>query len=157
MECKPTTTMTPLSHLHSLYLDYNRKAYPNMPAVCIPKPDYKVNTTNGMTKAIVDFIRFSGGHAERVHTMGRQIKAKSGKQIWIQTTATKGSSDIHAIWHGRTLAIEVKNAATRDRISAKQQEYGRLITMAGGVYYVATTFESFYYWFQTLPQGPQPP
>ena len=142
--------MTPTTHLHSLYMNYHRTTYPNVPAVCIPKPDYKLTTTNGMTKAIIDFIRFSGGHAERVNTMGRQIKAKSGKQIWITTTATKGSSDIHAIYRGRSIQIEVKNAATGDRIRPKQQEYGRRVTMAGGLYFVAHTFEEFYQWFTTL-------
>ena len=142
--------MTPTAHLHRLYIEHHRERYPSVPTVAIPKPEYKLTDTNGLTRAIIDFIRFSGGHAERVNTMGRQIKAKSGKQIWIQTTATKGSADIHAIWHGRTLAIEVKNAATRDRLRPKQAEYAAKVQRAGGLYFVARTFDSFYEWFQTL-------
>jgi len=142
--------MTPTQHLHSLYMAHHRERYPNVPAACIPKPDYKLTETNGLTRAIIDFIRFSGGHSERVNTMGRQIKSKSGKQIWITTTATKGSADIHGLYHGKALFIEVKNAATHDRIRPKQVEYANRVAMAGGLYYVATTFDSFYKWFQTI-------
>lgn len=139
--------MTPTEHLHRLHYHHHRTTYPSVPATALPKPDYKLTDTNGLTRAIIDFIRFTGNHAERVNTMGRQIKAKNGKQIWITTTATKGSADIHAVIRGRSAMIEVKNARTHDRIRPKQEEYARRVTMAGGLYFVARTFEEFYEWY----------
>lgn len=142
--------MTPTQHLHSLYMAHHRERYPNVPAVCIPKPDYTDKTTNGLTKMIMDYVKFRGGMAKRVNVVGRQIKAKSGKQIWIPSSTVKGAADLSIIYNGRALEVEVKCAATHDRMRPKQVEYANRVAMAGGLYFVARTFDEFYEWFQTI-------
>lgn len=144
------TPTTPISHLHRLYYQHNREAYPNVPAACIPKPNYTDKTTNGLTKMVMDFVKFSGGQIERVNVMGRQIKAKSGKQIWIPSSTVKGAADLSGIYKGRALKIEVKCAATHDRIRPKQIEYANKVRRAGGIYIVARTFDDFYEQFNNL-------
>ena len=142
----PTTTQ----HLHRLYLEYHRDKYPNVPTVCIPKPDYSDKTTNGLTRMILDWFKFQGGIANRINTTGRQIKAKSGKQIWIPGTTMKGTSDIAVTYRGQSIAIEVKCSATRDRMRPKQKEYADRFQRAGGLYFVARSWDEFYEWFNTI-------
>ena len=142
--------MTAQEHLHRLHWQHHRDNYPSVPATAIPKAVYTDRNTNGLTRMIIDWLRFTGNHAERVNTMGRQIKAKSGRQVWIKTTATKGSADIHAVIRGRAAMIEVKCRCTKDRIRPKQEQYATRIQHAGGLYFIARDFESFYQWYQTL-------
>lgn len=139
--------MTPTEHLHKLHWEYHHKNYPGVPGYAIPKATYKLNTTNGMTKGIVDFIRFSGGYAERVNRMGFKTKTKQGKEIWVSGGGTNGTADISAIWNGRALRIEVKCAATHDRIRPDQIRYAEKVERAGAIYFVAKTFDEFYEWF----------
>ena len=139
--------MTPTAHLNELHYTYHREHYPGVPAHAIPKPQYKLNTTNGMTRAIMDFIKFNGGYAERINVMGRKIKAKSGKEIYIPTSGARGSADISAVIRGRAVKIEVKNLHTRDRMHADQQTYAERVRSAGALYFVAHTFDEFYNWY----------
>ena len=142
--------MTPLEALNTAYYDHYRKENPNYPAAYIPKPDYTDRTTNGLTKMVLDWMRFHGALAERTNTTGRQIKAKSGKRIWIPTAGVRGSSDIHATYRGLSLHIEIKCRATRDRVRPAQVEYARRVRMAGGLYVTVGTWAEFYEWFLQL-------
>lgn len=147
--------MTPLDHLHRLYYHYHRTKYPAVPQQAIPKPTYTDRTTNGLTRMILDWFKFKGGLAKRVNVMGRQIKAKSGKEIWIPSSTIKGAADISVIYHGMALEIEVKCAATKDKMRPKQIEYAERVTASGGHYFAASTFTGFYEWF-TTEIDPQP-
>lgn len=144
--------MTPaaLTELHRAELDYYRSQYPSVPAMARPRTAYTDSNTNGLTRCVMDYIRFTGNHAERVNTTGRQIKAKSGKRIWIPTPTTNGSADLHCIIHGRPAMIEIKCKATGDRIRPDQVRYAEKVTRAGGLYFVARTFEEFLTWYQSL-------
>ncbi len=55
-----------MAMLEDLALDANRKQYPNMPDVYRPRFKYSDKTANGLTKCIVDFLRFQGHQAERI-------------------------------------------------------------------------------------------
>ena len=118
------------------------------PAEYLPRTKYSDKTANGLTRCIIDFIRLTGGHAERVSNMGRQIGSGRNRK-WIPGTGTNGTADISATKlieiEGRKVgirvAIEVK--VGRDRQSAVQREYQCQIEQAGGVYLVANDFKDF--------------
>ena len=51
-------------------LDHFRRDHPNFPEYAIPPQPYRDDTANGLTKCIVDYIRYNGGQAERINTTG---------------------------------------------------------------------------------------
>lgn len=126
-------------------LEYSKTQYPSIPDHCRPKPSFKTTDANGLTKAIVEFIDLSGGWATRISTEGRYIESL-GKRI--PSSVKKGTADIHAVWNGRHLSIEVKIGA--DRQSAEQKEIQSDIEKAGGLYYIAKDFDSFHNWITKL-------
>lgn len=58
---------------------------------------------------------------------------------------TRGTADIHAIIKGKAVKIEVKIG--KDRQSIFQKEYQKNVEKAGGIYYIAKDFDSFYEWY----------
>ena len=135
--------------------DAKLKKYDNQPYLV--KPKFSGKTANGLTKAIIKFIQLSGGQAERISTTGRMIDQRKtytdvvgvrrtiGSTKWIPSTSTKGSADISATINGKSVKIEVKIG--RDRQSEAQKKYQSDIERAGGIYYLAKDFESFYQWY----------
>lgn len=152
--------MEAVKELKSLAVEYLRMKYPIVPEFAIPKPKYNVKTTNGLTKAIIDYLRFKGCQAERISSMGRVIDSRKvvtdvvgrkrtiGSMIYIPTTGQKGTADISATIKGRSVKIEVKYG--KDKLSKCQKEYQKQIEASGGIYYVARTFELFHKWFHNL-------
>jgi hypothetical protein len=118
----------------------------------------KADSTNGLTMAILNFINWSGGLAERTGTEGRVITTKSvktasgativGKSFRIKSS-NKGATDISVTWRGRTIKIEVKNKATKDTFKkdGKQAEYRDKALRAGAIHYIATDIDSFMLWW----------
>lgn len=135
--------------LKKLHLDY-----PRFPIEDIPKPTYTDSTSNGLTKMVIDWITLNGGMAERTGNMGRYIDNKKivtdvmghRKQIgsgkYIPGSGTKGTSDVKAVIAGRMFAIEIK--IRKDKQSEAQIEYQKKVESAGGIYFVAKTFDEFY-------------
>ena len=103
---------------------------------------YTDKTANGLTKMIIDWINFNGGQAERISTTGRYLVAQ---RKWIKGTGTKGSADISATIQGKSVKIEVKIG--KDKMSEDQHKYKQSIESAGGIYYIAKDFDSFYVWY----------
>lgn len=122
-----------------------RNKYPSVPDYARPKASIKTSDANSLTKAIIDFIDLSGGWATRISTEGRYIESL-GKRI--PSSVKKGTADIHAVWKGRHLSIEVKIGA--DRQSDEQKEVEKSVTKAGGLYFIAKTFEDFHQWITNL-------
>lgn len=125
----------------------------------LPKmPDVK--TTNGLTTAIMNYVQWTGGLPERYNVEGRTIKQKDivtasggilvGKSVRIKSSATKGSADIHITYNGYAIKVEVKNAATKDRMRKDQIEYKAKAQKAGGIYFVATDIEMFITWWDEM-------
>jgi len=147
--------MTPKQTLIELKRISDIAKYPNFPEHAIPQAKYSDKTANGLTKMIIDFIKLSGGQAERINTMGRVIAGKTnidfhtGKvnkdMTYIPSTGTKGSADISATIKGRSVKIEVKIG--KDRQSENQKKYESDIISAGGIYYIASDFNSFFDWY----------
>ena len=126
-------------------LEVSREKYPSVPDFARPKASYKTTDANGLTKAIVDFIDLSGGWATRISAEGRYIESL-GKRI--PSSVKKGTADIHAVYKGKHLSIEVKIGA--DRQSDEQKSVEKSVNAAGGYYFIAKTFEQFHQWFITL-------
>jgi hypothetical protein len=123
------------------------------------------NSANHLTGCIMDWIRYNGGQAERINTMGRRIdNTKISKDVlggtrligsvsWQKGTGTKGSADISAtipmqvngIKFGVSVKIEVKYG--KDRQSEDQKKYEHTINEAGGIYYQARNIDDFIEWY----------
>ena len=110
---------------------------------CSPKMP-KVNTANGLTQFIINFIDWNGYHANRISSAGRFMPAtnKWDKGSFIPSTTKKGTADISAVLKGRAVMIEIKIGS--DRPSAYQLEQQQLIRAAGGVYEFVSTPEGFF-------------
>ncbi len=125
-----------------------KNRYPEIPPDLLYCKPIKANSANELTKAVIKFIRLSGGQAERVSVTGRIInkrktyvdvlghrKQKSSIK-YIPSAMTKGSATIL----GKSIKIEIKWG--NDRQSPTQAE----IEKAGGIYFIIHTFDQFYAW-----------
>lgn len=114
---------------------------------------YTDKTANGLTRAIIDWINYSGGYANRINVQGQvrveKIQVCGGGTIekvrYTKSTTNEGTADIHALFNGRHLSIEVK--VGNDKISEAQHKEMDRITKAGGLYYVAKNMDEFVKWF----------
>jgi transposase len=137
--------------LKELSMKVKRTKYPNIPYLVESK--YSDKKTNDLTKCVIDWIELNGYQAERINSMGRQVKI-NGSDKWIKGSHTNGTSDISATIKGRSVKIEIKCAATGDRYqSDDQKEYQRKIEAAGGIYIVVRDFQGFYEWYQNFING----
>lgn len=151
-------TLKPIAILQQLDLEQKSKKYPNTPYLSAYK--YTQNSANGITRCIVDYVNFIGGMAERINTMGRIIdntkvvgnvlgqKMTIGSKQYIPTSGVKGSADISITYKGQAIKCEVKYK--KDRQSTAQKEYEQRITEAGGLYFIAKSFDEFYTWFNEV-------
>ena len=142
-----------LQELKELALAENRAKYPNLPDYARAIHKYNDRTANGLTRCIIDFLRFNGHQAERIAVTGRYIdetklvtdslgnKRKIGSGKWIKTTMQAGTADISATIFGRSVKIEVKIGP--DRQSEAQKRYQKQIETAGGVYIIPKSFDDF--------------
>jgi hypothetical protein len=137
----------------------DRIKYPNVPYSI--EPETKERSANDLTKLIKNFLNWEGWQAERINTMGRMVGKTQikhdvvglpqvvGSQKYIKGTGTKGSADLSATIKGRSVKIEIKWG--KDRQSQEQKEYQKHIESAGGIYYIARTFDEFIEWYdQTI-------
>ena len=144
--------------LENLAFHTMKKKHPNFPYTV--KTIYKDNTSNGLTKCVIDYIRLRGFQAERINSTGA-IKDNRKTSIdilgnirtigsveWIKNTTQRGTADISATIQGRSVKIEIKCKASGDKYQSEaQKEYQKQIENAGGIYIVIRTFEVFYNWF----------
>ena len=148
-----------LKELKERYLAVHRIKYPSMPEYARFAPQYSDRTANGLTKCVIDYIRFMGGQAERINCTGRYIDKSQnyidvigrtrtiGTSQWLPSTGQKGTADISAVIQGRAVKIEVKIG--KDRQSEAQKKYQEAIEGAGGAYLIVRSFEEFLAWFNT--------
>ena len=129
---------------------------------------YRDDTANGLTKCVVEFIRLTGGMAERINCTGRYVDRSQtfedvtgrvrtiGTGQWLPTSGVKGTADISAVIQGRAVKIEIK---IRDRQSEDQKRYQEATERAGGIYLIVRSFAEFYDWYNefiavcTAPQN----
>jgi hypothetical protein len=145
-----------ISELKTLYLQQHRQRYPSLPEPARVAPKYSDKSANGLQKCIIDYIRLTGGHAERISCTGRYIphkivsdvlghKRRIGTAKWIYSSMQKGTSDISATINGRSVKIEVKMPG--DKQSKAQAEYERQVEQAGGIYLIVHSFDEFMNWY----------
>lgn len=98
----------------------------------------KVNTANGLTKFIENYINWMGWRATRINTTGRQVGGK-----WIYGTTRRGTADISAtVKGGRSLMLEIKIG--KDKPSEHQLKEQAKERAAGGEYFFVSTPEQFF-------------
>lgn len=124
------------------------------------------NSTNGLTRCIIDYITYLGYQAERISTTGQfRDNRKTFKDVlgrtrqigsteFVKGAGTKGSADISATipmnFNGNKVGVSVKIEVkfAKDRQSEYQKDYERNINNAGGIYFIARDFDQFIDWFE---------
>lgn len=133
----------PIDFLKNIDNEAKREKYPNVPDHALPRSRHKnSDKTNSITAAVMDYIKFMGGHPSRINTQG-QWDEKLGR--WRKSNSTDGVADVVACFRGRYVAVEVK--AGKDTVNEKQKLWRQRLTQAGGYYFVARDFASFFNWF----------
>lgn len=126
--------MTGADRLKQRYDEWFKWRYPNVPEYAKTYPPYisKTTTTNGLTRAVVEYILLMGWDAKIQQNQGRFIKGKKvvvdavgfsrtiGTDSFVPGVNRKGISDITAFVDGVSLEIEIKNEKTKDRMSEYQ-------------------------------------
>lgn len=138
-------------HLKKLQQPWN-------PYPCLDK--WADKTSNDLTKCIINFLSMLGYQAERIRSEGRAIdntkiytdivgrRKTVGSVKYIKSTSTNGTADISATIEGFSVKIEVKIG--KDKQSDDQKKYQASVEQAGGIYYIAKDFQSFYEWLIKL-------
>ncbi len=137
--------MQTLKKLRELRQAATMKKYPNVPDHALPKKKFSDSTANALTKCIVEWLTLNGCWATRVSSAGRYI-ASEGK--FIPSTTKRGTADIHAVIGGKHVSIEVK--VGKDRMSEAQKKVKEDVERAGGVYFVAQTFDEFMTFYRSI-------
>lgn len=145
MEQVTTDWKKQLKHLHLSHIEREHpEAFRLSGGYKMKVNPYNDSTANGLTKAIIDFIRFTGGDAQRINTTGT-MRRVNGTMKWTHSGVRRGTADIHAIVNGRAVSIEIKIG--KDRMSAHQSKERERIIHAGGLYFVATSMPDFLQWY----------
>jgi hypothetical protein len=135
--------MKALQHLNEIANAAKRAKHPGIPAQWLPPARYKDSKANDLTKSIIAFLKLNGHQAERISIVARQVKGK-----YITTNMQRGTADISATIAGRSVKIEIKIKS--DKQSEQQKKYQQQIEAAGGLYFIAQSFEQFFNWYQTI-------
>ncbi|MCF8218743.1 MAG: hypothetical protein K9J21_07150 [Bacteroidales bacterium] len=142
-----------IKKLKQLYLEKHRERYPQFPEGARTAPKYTDKDANSLTKCIIDYIKLTGGQAERISVTGRRIdkrkiftdtvgyKRQIGRVQWVKSNMKKGSADISATIRGCSVKIEVKIG--KDRQSKDQKQYQKEIEKAEGIYMIVRSFDDF--------------
>jgi hypothetical protein len=152
--------------LERLATDEAIRLHPNTPQHYIAPRTYRDDTANSLSKCVNDFLRLKGNFCERTGNEGRVIDQRKavtdvlgnvrmiGSIQRVHGSGMRGTSDLKAVINGRFVAIEVKCAATNDRLSDAQKLYQQSVEAAGGIYITAATFAGFYELYnQTFSDG----
>lgn len=121
-------------------------------------PDFpKVTTSNGLTNAISNYMKWIGGIGNRINVQGRLIEGQetqpSGtvltKKKWIKSSTIKGTADLDILCpNGKTIYIEIK--VGKDKPSPKQLEMQKRVRSCNGVYEFVSTLDQFFYILDTV-------
>lgn len=111
----------------------------------------KITTSNGLTTYVLNYLKWMGYYSNRINTMGRKIKNKQGKEIWIPSSTKKGTGDTVACIKGRMIWFEIK--VGKDTPSDKQLKQQQRVQQSGGGYYFIHTPDEFLTIFDSLVYG----
>lgn len=134
-----------------------RRVHPNIAPEYIAPRKYRDDNANGLTKCVIDFLKFTGNVAERVNSMGRYIdntktftdvvgrRRQIGTAKWVPGTGQRGTADVHAVLKGgKALFIEIK---INDRQSDFQRDYQHRVEGVGATYLIVRSFAQFLSWY----------
>ena len=128
------------------------------------KVDYPpVRSTNGLTRAVINFLLWNGHHAERINNMGipvdkREIytdvlgrKRQIGSLEWRKGTGTNGTADVHAdIVHKDyrfPIPVKLETKWAKDTQRDEQIKYQEIIEGKKGVYVIVKNIDQFFLWY----------
>ena len=128
-----------LKELSKLANELKAEKHPDVPSFALVKKAFKDATANELTKTIIfDMYWVREGLAYRINN-GAIYDTK--RQVYRKGVQRKGIPDIIGIINGRFIGIEVKIG--RDRQSADQKEVEKEINDAGGVYFIAKSYDDY--------------
>jgi len=130
---------TNLKELAKLADQLKSEKHPTIPPHVLARQKFKDTTANDLTKTIIwDMFHVREGVAYRINNGATYDRSKG---VYRKGVQRKGVPDIIGIIDGRFFGIEVKIG--KDRQSADQKEVEREITAAGGVYFIAKTYDDY--------------
>lgn len=104
------------------------------------------NTANGLTKAIMTYLKINGHFAARINS-GATYDPRLG--IYRKGSgATTGMADINAVVNGKSISIEVKIG--KDKMRESQKIVKEQIEKSGGIYIFVRSFDDFISQFNTF-------
>jgi len=128
-----------LKELAKLADKINAEQHPDFPPYALVKKKFNDTTANDLTKTIVfDMKWVREGVAYRINN-GAVYDKKKG--VYRKGVQRRGIPDIIGIINGRFIGIEVKIG--KDRQSADQKEVEKEINDAGGVYFIAKSYDDY--------------
>ena len=128
-----------LKELSKLADKLKAEAHPLLPPHALVKKRFKDTTANELTKTIIwDMYHVRGGVGYRINNRAVYDLKKKVHRKGVQR---KGIPDIIGIINGTFYGIEVKIG--KDRQSADQKEIEQEINAAGGVYFIAKSYDDY--------------
>lgn len=128
-----------LRELRQFAKTHNATKYANIPSHAQPTTTFNETTANGLTNTIIwDIVNVRGGAAYRINNGATYDKARG---VYRAGVTKRGVPDIIGVLDGRFIGIEVKIGT--DRQSEYQREIEREINAAGGVYFIAKTYDDY--------------
>ena len=153
-----------LKVLYSMIFTYNKRKYPDHPYPLASKA-FTVTKTSQLEQAVLKLFRLYGYESMKItHVAGRPLGSDKvtynvitgkrqtlDKAKYIPTTGMTGSADLEGpvfLKDGSktTLAIEIKNQYTHDRMRAHQIEFQRKHEADGGLYVVIRSITEAMQW-----------
>jgi len=151
----------------SVYNEHQLREYPSASTTFgyLPPKYPDISKHNGLRKFVVDFLKFSGHHAEVVNNIGRpvqkfiprfnihsgQVEEIKGGIEWQKGSGKNGTSDIHShiqvegSKYPVPVYIEIK--VGRDWQRDEQIEFEKLVTDTGAIYIIIRSPEQFLQWY----------
>ena len=151
--------MTYKQRYQSAHEQWFREQYPNAykDGFYLEPKLPKVDSANGLTTFICNFLSWVGYRATRINVMGRLVDgvekqpsgAKVGVKKWLPSSTRKGTADISATIKGRSVMIEIKVGRDKPRPDQLAEQIRE--RNAGGIYeFIGTPDEFFELYFEIV-------
>ena len=134
-----------LKELETMQMENRKIKYPSIPDYAMPRKKLSDGSANSLTQAILSWLELNGCWATRVSSAGRYLPKE---KKFIPSTTKLGCADIHSVIGGRHVSIEVKIG--RDKMSEAQHKVKAAIEKAGGVWFVARSFDEFLKFYKSI-------
>lgn len=118
-----------------------------------------VNSTNGLTTAVVQYITWNGHYANRINTQGQAVGeevqfagGKVKKLSWRKGATRPGTADIASKFNlpaksPYAIPVDIEIKWNKDTVKEAQVKEKARIESVKGVYVVVKSIEMFYEWF----------